>query len=178
MSTVITGASLTTDTINYDTAKDEAKVFTKQQVVQIVNVTDGAVATGTTTIAWDDTIPQITEGNEFMTLAITPKSTSNILVVEVSAMLSGTAAVIMVGALFQDSTADALAVAAQDPRGNNSVDGMNISHYLVAGTTSATTFRFRAGAQSAATTTFNGSNSGRKFGGAVASSITITEYTP
>ena len=67
MTTTITGAaittatvaattSVTTDLIQYDTAKDEAGGFTKQQVVQIVNVTTGAVATGTTQLPYDDTI--------------------------------------------------------------------------------------------------------------------------
>ena len=51
MTTTITGASVstatvaattsvTTDLIQYDTAKNEAGGFTKQQVVQVVNVTN------------------------------------------------------------------------------------------------------------------------------------------
>ena len=51
-------------------------------VVQIVNVTDGALATGTTVIPQDDTIPQKTEGDEWMTLAITPKASSNKLFIQ------------------------------------------------------------------------------------------------
>ena len=109
MSTVINGSSVTTDTINYDTAKDEAGVFTKQQVVQVVNVTDGAVATGTTVMAFDDTIPQNTEGDEYMSLAITPKSTTNILKIEVVANSAATAGTTAIVGLFQDSTDDALA---------------------------------------------------------------------
>ena len=34
-------------------------------------------------LPFDDTIPQITEGDEFMTLAITPKSSSNKLKIDV-----------------------------------------------------------------------------------------------
>ena len=52
-------------------------------VVQVVNTTTGAVATGTTTMPQDDTIPQNTEGDEYMTLAITPKDATNKLKIDV-----------------------------------------------------------------------------------------------
>ncbi len=52
-------------------------------------------------------------------------------------------------------------------------------HSMISGTTSATTFKVRAGGNSGlGTTTFNGSASARKLGGSLASSITITEYVP
>ena len=60
-----------------------------QSVVQVVNVQSGASATGTTVIPDDDTIPQNDEGDEYLTLAITPKSASNILVIEITLMLDG-----------------------------------------------------------------------------------------
>jgi hypothetical protein len=47
------------------------------RVVQIVNSQTGAMASGNTAIPDDDTIPQITEGTEFLTLAITPQSVTN-----------------------------------------------------------------------------------------------------
>ena len=49
------------------------------KVLQIVYVLNGTGATGTTNMAVDNTTPQITEGDEYYTLAITPASTSNIL---------------------------------------------------------------------------------------------------
>jgi len=45
---------------------------------------------------------------------------------------------------------------------------------MTAGTTSATTFKFRVGINSG-TFTFNGYSGGRKLGGVAASSMTITE---
>ena len=49
-------------------------------VVQEVNVQDGEVATSSSPNMPDnDTIPQITEGTEYMTLAITPDDAANIL---------------------------------------------------------------------------------------------------
>jgi hypothetical protein len=44
---------------------------TAGKVIQVVHVQDGAYASGTTTIPLDNTIPQNTEGTEFMSLAIT-----------------------------------------------------------------------------------------------------------
>lgn len=51
-----------------------------------------------------------------------------------------------------------------------------LKHRMVAGTTSATTFKFRAGTNVGGTTTFNGRAGGRIFGAITKSSIVITEY--
>lgn len=144
--------------------------------VQIVSTNYSAVATGTTTIPYDDTIPQNTEGTEFMTQAITPKSATNFLLIEVQAMLSLSAGLIhATGAIFQDTTAGALAAQAVYLDVATEVQVLKITHKMTAGTTSATTFKFRAGGQSASTTTFNGVSGARKFGGITISNITITE---
>jgi hypothetical protein len=144
------------------------------KVVQVVNVTDGAVATGTTTLPHDDTIPQNTEGDEYITLAVTPTNSSNKLLIECVLEFGSSAAGALTAALFQDSTAGALAV--NNASGSaNAVYNIKMSHYMTAGTTSSTTFKVRIGNVNAGTTTFNGIASGRRFGGAISSSITITE---
>lgn len=146
------------------------------RVVQSVDTQTGAVATGTTTMPADDTIPQITEGTEFMTLAITPTNASNILEIEVVANLAFSAgAPFMTAALFQDSTADALAATTQVLTGADEPKTYCFRHRMTAGTTSATTFRVRGGSPVAGTTTFNGAAGARLLGGVIASSITITE---
>ena len=148
-----------------------------QSVVQVVNVTDSAVATGTTVMPSDDTIPQQTEGIEFMTLAITPKSASNKLKIEIVWFGADAATNTHTLALFQDSTANALAAVELNATADwRTVD--NFTHYMTAGTVSETTFKVRVGSAASTTTTFNGQGGGRKFGGVAASSITITEYTP
>lgn len=146
-------------------------------VVQVISSVTGAVATGTTVIPQDDTIPQITEGTEFITLAITPKSTTNILIISVSAYFAAsTAGNYVGGGLFQDATASALAAGEAYADTANAIIVLSIQHRMVAGTTSSTTFRLRAGPRDAATVTFNGASSARRFGGVMASSIVITEY--
>lgn len=145
-------------------------------VIQTVNTQTGAVATGTTTIPDDDTIPQNTEGDQYMSLAITPSNASNLLKIDIVANVSASAGTYMLGALFQDSTANALACGfGETISGVGWWVPIRFTHYMTAGTTSSTTFKFRAGTDTAATTTFNGRAAGRKYGGVLASSITITE---
>ena len=144
--------------------------------VQMVSTSYTAVATGTTTIPLDDTIPQNTEGTEFITQAITPKSSTNILVIEDVIVCAANANVHLIQALFQDSTANALAASIMYQAVANQLMTITLRHTMVAGTTSATTFKVRAGASSAATFTINGSNTARFFGAITKSSIVITEY--
>ena len=144
-------------------------------VLQVVTFQTGAVATGTTVMPWDDTIPQITEGTEFMTLAITPISATSRLLITVTCNIAGAINQATATALFQDSTANALAVVYE----MNITGGDPVSPTLIfskiSGTTSSTTFRVRGGGNSAGTMTFNGSLGARKYGGVLASTITIME---
>lgn len=142
-------------------------------VLQLVNTNTGAASSGTTAIPDDDTIPQSSEGDQYMTLAITPGATTNKLVIEVVCHIANDAQATKVIGLFQDSTANALAVATS-ASGASLVEGINLVHFMSAGTTSATTFKVRAGAASG-TTTFNGVAAARKYGGVLLSSITIWE---
>ena len=146
-------------------------------VLQVVHVQSGAVATTTTLLPGDDTIPQITEGAEFLTLAITPTSTTSKLRIDVIVYLNHSATTAGIyAALFRDSTANSLAVAASQVPNSGGQMPLCITHYATSGTTSSTTFRVRGGSGDAGTVTFNGNSSGsRKFGGAYASTITITE---
>ena len=143
-------------------------------VIQVVNYQTGAYASGTTTMPFDDTIPQNTEGTEFMTLAITPTSSSNKLLITVIAFIANSTSQWVNGALFQDSTANAIAAISNFNSDATGGEVMMFSHYMTAGTTSSTTFKFRAGCNTAATTYINGTAS-KYLGGVSASSITITE---
>ena len=144
-------------------------------VVQVVNTQTGAMTTGSTTIPNDDTIPQNTEGNEFMTLAITPKSASNKLKIDVVLNLAVATTGNLIAALFQDSTAGALAAVSEYTATSNGNMRLVFTHYMTAGTTSSTTFKVRAGCNNAGAVTFNGAGGARLYGGVMASSITITE---
>jgi len=149
--------------------------FPAGHVLQIVNVQTGAVSTGTTVVPFDDTIPQNTEGNEVMTLAITPKSATNKLLIQIIFSCSHSVNDDFLAAMFQDSTAGALASTMINRVGGLESSHGSFNHFMTSGTTSATTFKLRIGSPSAGTLTFNGVNGARRLGGSIASSITITE---
>jgi hypothetical protein len=139
------------------------------------NVT-GAVANGATAIPFDDTIPQNTEGTQFLTQAVTPSSAANVLVVSTQGELtnSGTPE-FMTMALFQDAVAGAVAALSQPISNAEFPVSISLQHMVLAGATAATTFKMRAGSNSATNTTFNGTTSVRKLGAAMASAMRIEE---
>ena len=150
-------------------------VTASKQLIQNLNTTTGAVATGTTTIPADDTIPQITEGDQYMSLAITPTSATSTLEIQVNIMISNGSTVDKCTALFRDAVANALAATYTQNRVEGGVN-MVLNYVMTSGTTSTITFRVRSGANTG-TNTFNGRGGARLFGGTMASSITIKEYT-
>ena len=148
------------------------------KVVQVVNVTDTTFKTNSTAIPHDDTIPQNTEGGELMTLAITPTSATNKLLIFCSANIAcSTGPRIGAIALFQDSTAGALASIVQMIASVDQAEQATMQHYMTAGTTSETTFKLRGGLN-LSTFGFNGTSSARRHGGVSASSMTIWEIDP
>lgn len=153
------------------------QTFTTSKIVQIVNAPLTAWAKSTTTIPTDDTIPQNTEGTELMTLAITPKNVNNILLIEFSTFGYTGAATLISLALFQDTTAGALSAIWLLNDTSKAGSGL-LRHVMVAGTTSATTFKIRFGnSSSTLEADINGTTS-RYFGGVAATLFTITEFTP
>ena len=144
--------------------------------VQQVYVEDGAVATGNTVLPINDTIPQNNEGDEFITLAITPQNVNNFLVIECQLFVAhDSAGFIIAAALFQDSIANALTVSWSQTATVNQGDVITLRHRMAAGTLVSTTFKIRIGS-SAGITTFNGAAGSRLFGAIPKSSIMITEY--
>jgi hypothetical protein len=145
------------------------------KLLQTVYNRTGTGATGTTLIPFDTTIPQITEGDEYMTLAVTPTSATSLLIVDVVWIGSNSAVNNMGVALFKDSTASALTAAAATVTAANATVNIKFKYIMVSGSTAATTFRVRAGGGAAGTTSFN---SGTTFGFVMCSSMTIQEVTP
>jgi hypothetical protein len=145
------------------------------RVVQVAHTQTGAYATGNTAMPLDNTIPQITEGTEFMTLAITPTSATNILYIEALLHITAGAADTINVALFKAGTNDALAVTSQGIGASNVPNGIVVRYRMVAGTTSPITFSVRAGDATTGSMYFNGLTTGQLFGGTLMSSITITE---
>ena len=143
-------------------------------IVQGISYQTGAYATGTTVMPSDDTIPQISEGDQYVSKAITPTSAINKLEIDIILHFSGDAVDSFSVALFQDSTANALASSFHAIGYTTAL--INFKHSMTAGTSSSTTFKVRAGVNTAGGNLyFNGQSAARKHGGVCASSIKITE---
>lgn len=137
----------------------------------------GAVATGSTVIPLDDTIPQSGEGDQYMTQAITPVSATSLLKVEVVINMAANSNITLTAALFRDATASSVAAANTSVTTGAQITSISFVYFVVSGSLATTTFKVRAGPSSGTTVTFNGLGGGRSFGGVMMSSLTITEYT-
>jgi len=137
-------------------------------------VTTGATSLITGTIPPDDSIPQITEGSEVMSLSYTPKLANSRLIIEVVGnvrpLVDSNDTPVM--ALFRDSVTDAMAAVAGEA---NTLVQMTIYHEVVALGTSPVNFTVRMGGEAGEEMRFNGDLSSRLFGGVHASTIKITE---
>lgn len=141
-----------------------------------IRLQTGGVQTGTTVLPYDDTIPQNTEGDQYLSVDFVPSNTANFLRVRALAHVSSSADQNQVAmALFQDSTANALAVGALDGGGANEENTLQLEHLMPAGTVSSTTFKIRIGGDGAGTTTVNGDGGAGKYGGKLATSLSVEE---
>jgi hypothetical protein len=144
-------------------------------VLQTVQVVKTTLQNCSTAIPYDNTIPQNAEGDEIFTATITPSSASNKILVSVVAcgLTSGSATGGSVAALFKDSGANAIAVGNLVPY---FYSGSSVIEFLdTPATTSAITYKVRAGANTGSFY-LNGTYLGvQLYGGAQTSSITLQE---
>ena len=135
---------------NYTVLQKSAGAGGASVLVQSVFTQTAGTATFATTIPFDTSKPQNTEGSELITLSITPTSATNKLRFTAKFNSSVTSAdVWFTIAMFQDSTADAIAVTYELTKNSNNNMNMVLIYEMTAGTTSATTFKLRGGTSSA-----------------------------
>lgn len=135
----------------------------------------GSVASTASLMPFDDTVPQNTEGAQFLTVTITPKSASSLLVINVSLFVTASTLGDLSVALFKDSVAGALSATSRSQAAGYSTS-LQLNHVMVAGTTSPIAFKVRAGSDLAGTLTVNGyGGTNRLFGGVMNSFISVTE---
>ena len=190
-----TGATITgfadEDTMSSDSAtlgatqqSIKAYVDDNQKLVEVHHAVTNTEQTGTTSMPADNTIPQNDEGDQFHSIALTPSSASNILLIDATIQLAATTSDRVCTALFQDTTADALVANTHSNEGGTPDEQhqCRIVYKMVAGTTSSTTFKLRAGqGAGAGTVTCNGSTDTTldgSYGGKAATTITVWEYKP
>lgn len=168
-----------TGTVNFSSATftPPAGFLIQQAHNSVVAASTIAAATPGGTIPFDDTVPQNNEGTELLTQAITPKSASSILEITFEIPYScNTSGTTQAAALFQDSTASALGVTWGSLGTNAGINVLRLTHRMVAGTTSSTTFKVRVGTN-AGTLTINGQAGSRQFGGILAARLIIHEIS-
>lgn len=165
-------------TISGDTGIDKFEGTTiAGHVIQVANYTTGAMATGTALIPMDNTIPQITEGTQFMSLSFTPKKdTSKLKITVVAQSAVPTTSGWGTTALFRNSVSNAIGAVPAYYHAAGGI-GVNISFvcFIDALSASLSTFTVRIGHSNAQTLTFNGTVSTAYMGGSLTSSITIEE---
>jgi len=148
-------------------------------VVQRAHNPYSAVATGATTIPIDDTIPQKTEGDQYMvTPALVPTAAANLLAVKAEATFGSSATnTWLMMPLFRDSASDCFAVGHFFMNAFANAPGRMVVNAtpFVAGSTASTVVSARAGVNGDGTTTFNGVASARQLGAANKAFISIEE---
>ena len=143
-------------------------------VIQTKRTVTGAVATGTTTIPNDDTVPQDSEGDQYMTVELDPDSGAN--AIRLQAVVNGaiSAGSPMAAALYRTAETQAY-VAVQQEAAANVPKQLHLDYLLLAPATTNTIYEVRAGPSTAGTMTFNGVSAGRKYGGVMNSYIQADE---
>lgn len=152
--------------------------FSQVKVVQTKYCETTATGTGSVAIPYDDTIPQITEGNEVLTCSITPSFSNSKLRVLGSAFVGEEANTsdYALAALFRDATANA--IAADIGVGSSAAiihERLEPFVQVDSTATTSTTFSLRVGLNTANTIRWNGANAARLLGGAIRSYIKIEE---
>jgi hypothetical protein len=175
----VTGGDKGPGTLNVTNIyKNGGPIIADGSVVQVSRTAPVATDSSTAQIPNDNSVPQNTEGHEFMALTHTPLSATNKLLIEVVLVgsididpLDDTATVTV--ALFRDAVVAALAAAGQlfTPAGSNQFT-LSFSHYInVPAGLTPVMLKVRAGGDHTRTTV----NVNDKYGGRAASSITVTE---
>ena len=159
--------------VDTDTLANSAVTGAKQGAGSVIQVVQ---TVKTDTYASGSLSPHTTASSNAIEVSITPTNASNKLMIDIVAQLSDDGGDRLQMALYQDSTANALASNAHYQSGGAYHANLTMKHFMTAGTTSETTFKMRAGG-TGGTTTFNGEGGARKLGGTFASSITITEIS-
>jgi hypothetical protein len=157
-----------------DSNKLKRATVTTGKVLQQVAATSSSRATTTGVTPIDDTIPQNTEGGEFLTCSITPSNTNNILLIEFNGQFETNGNAYTIVALHQDSAADAIAAVVEFMVSGDQAP-VTLRHRMTAGTTSATTFKVRAGTNTGVTLAINSYVGSRVLGGVSSTIMTITE---
>jgi hypothetical protein len=136
--------------------------------------------TASTDLPVDDSIPQITEGDQVLSVAVTPTNAASVLRITATLHVGASGAGLVGAGLFIDATAGALSADATRVEGSTDVQDLIIEHAVSASNTTLRSYKIRIGpdAGGPADSHLNGSGGGRYFGGVLTSMIEVVEILP
>lgn len=148
----------------------------KGVLIQKQRTDTGAVATGTTTIPFDDTIPALGEGFQVLSQSITPTDATSLIHIVAQIYATPSVAAFIIASLIQDAAASATLATAVYNGTATAGAPLYLDYWYTAASVASTTWSVRIGMDRAGTTTFNGSSGARYLGGVLNSFLEITEW--
>lgn len=145
-------------------------------VIQTVFATPYTANANLAVIPSDDTIPQITEGTQLLTLNITPRFASSKIRLTFNGFASADAASAITVALFRVGTSNALKATQANVASINTRIELNIDWIDSPATTTTQTYTIRAGPNNVVAR-MNGTSAARLLGGAAACTLVAQEFT-
>jgi hypothetical protein len=156
---------------------DQNQYAIKTNFGQLHHYRNPNFASGTTTIPFDNTTPQNTEGTEFMTTNFVPIKAFSKIEIDCNMFVAISAGnVANLNALFKSGNANALTVGYSLSSVSDGGQQTTLKYVDTLSSTSAVDYSVRCGGSNASTVYLNGISSGAKFNGTFYSSITIKEY--
>jgi hypothetical protein len=147
-----------------------------RNLLKTESVVSGAMASSTATIPFDNTIPQITEGFQVLSISYTPISDNSKLVIETFVCSYSVNNMPICTALFQSGISNTIGCSFN----NLFTDGGAINSYVKVDLSNTNltskTFSTRIGGSSAIQITFNGKANTAYYGDTLKSFIQVSEY--
>lgn len=156
-----------------NTAGTAFELRSSGSIVQFLAKAAEAAQDVSTVIPADNTIPQSGEGDEVVSLAITPKATTNLLRIQFSCWGVMNPGGAITAALFSSASANALQAVVNG--GGVQATTLNIDFVMAAGVTTALTFSVRVGPSAGVAGYYNKNYTGEYFSTAANSFLCITE---
>jgi hypothetical protein len=133
---------------DYSTVRSLSAIWSGSRILQTVFATSTASGSTSVTLPNDNTIPQNTEGAEYMTLTISPSSSASNLLLEFTGFVGSNAASTGTVAFFRNSEVNALAATSVSFPAATHTENVTLRMLTTSTTTTALTFKIRYGGNS------------------------------
>lgn len=171
--------SLSGSVVNAAQIRVSGTLLSSGTVILLGRASLDAYTSSATDIPTDNSIPQSGEGDEVMSLTVTPRNSSSILRLRFEGMAGGSGAGTVCAAIFNSGSANALGAAACRIEGAGELNTLSVEAFETASTSSRVyTVRFGPGTTNPATAFLNGDGSAGIFGTASKATFTVEEILP